>query len=176
MMSDCAYIGIGSNLGDRIERCQAAIRAISEIAGVAVICASSLYETAPVPPATGGWFVNGVVLVQTELTPGALLLELERIERSMGRAAERAQGVDRSIDLDLLLMGSWVVEQPNLTLPHPRLHQRRFVLTPLCELDPALRHPVFGVTMRQLLDRLDDSSRVRLLAPAAWCAGSGEDA
>jgi 2-amino-4-hydroxy-6-hydroxymethyldihydropteridine diphosphokinase len=175
-MSDRAYIGIGSNLGDRIERCQAAIRAISEIAGVTAIHVSSLYETAPVPPAAGGWFVNGVVLVQAELTPEALLLELQRIERSMGRAVERAQGVDRSIDLDLLLMGSQVVEQPDLILPHPRLHQRRFVLAPLCELDPDLRHPVFGVSMRQLLDRLDDPSRVRLLTPAAWFAGSGENA
>jgi 2-amino-4-hydroxy-6-hydroxymethyldihydropteridine diphosphokinase len=164
-MSECAYIGIGSNLGDRIERCQAAIRAISEIAEVTAIRASSLYETAPVPPASGGWFVNGVVSVQTELTPRALLYELQRIEQSMGRAAERARGEDRSIDLDLLLMGSQIVEQPDLILPHPRLHQRRFVLAPLCELDPEFRHPVFGITMRQLFDRLDDPSPVRLLAP-----------
>lgn len=166
-MDDRAYIGIGSNLGDRIQHCQAAIRAISEIAGVTVLRASSFYETAPVPPASGGSFVNGVVSVQTALTPGALLLELQRIEQRMGRAAERAQGVDRSIDLDLLLMGSQVVEQPDLILPHPRLHQRRFVLIPLCELDPDLRHPVFGVTMRQLLGCLHDPSLVRPLAPAA---------
>ncbi|MDE2181375.1 MAG: 2-amino-4-hydroxy-6-hydroxymethyldihydropteridine diphosphokinase [candidate division NC10 bacterium] len=165
-MSDRAYIGIGSNLGDRIGRCQEAIRAVAEIAEVTVIRASSLYETAPVPPASGGWFVNGVVSVRTELTPGALLFELQRIEQRMDRAAERARGVDRSIDLDLLLMGSQIMEQPDLILPHPRLHQRRFVLIPLCELDPDLRHPVFGVTMRQLLDRLDDPSPVRLLAPA----------
>ena len=165
-MSECAYIGIGSNLGDRIERCQAAIRAISEIAGVTAIRVSLFYEAAPVPPASGGWFVNGVASMQTELTPGALLCELQRIERSMGRAAERARGEDRSIDLDLLLVGSQVVETPDLILPHPRLHQRRFVLVPLCELDPDLRHPVIGVTMRQLLDRLDDPSLVRLLAPA----------
>ncbi|MDE2058322.1 MAG: 2-amino-4-hydroxy-6-hydroxymethyldihydropteridine diphosphokinase [candidate division NC10 bacterium] len=174
-MSDLAFIGIGSNLGNRIERCQEAIRAVSEIAGVAAIRVSSLYETAPVPPASGGWFVNGVVSVQTKLTPGALLLELQRIERSMGRAAKRARGEDRSIDLDLLLMGSQVVETSNLILPHPQLHQRRFVLIPLCELDPDLRHPVFGVTMRQLLDCLDDPSLVRLLAPAVRPVGSGED-
>lgn len=138
---------------------------MAEITGVTVIRASSLYEAAPVPPASGSWFVNGVVAAQTELTPEALLFELQRIEQSMGRAAERARGVDRSIDLDLLLMGSQIVEQPDLILPHPRLHQRRFVLVPLCELDPDLRHPVFGVTMRQLLDRLDDPSPVRLLVP-----------
>lgn len=166
MMSERAYIGVGSNLGDRTLRCQEAIRAISKIAGVTAIDASSFYETTPVPPASGGWFINGVVSVQTQLTPEALLFELRRIEQSMGRAAERARGADRSIDLDLLLVGSQVVEQPDLVLPHPRLHQRRFVLVPLCELDPNLRHPVFGVTMQELLHRLDDPSLVRLLMSA----------
>lgn len=175
MMGERAYIGIGSNLGDRIKHCQETIGAILDIAGVTAIRASSLYESAPVPPASGGWFVNGVVSVQTQIKPGALLLELLRIERSMGRAAERARGEDRSIDLDLLLVGSQIVEQPDLVLPHPRLHQRRFVLVPLCELDPDLRHPVFGMTMRQLLDRLDDPSLVRLLVPAVRSVGSGED-
>ena len=157
--------------------------AMAEIAGVAVMRVSSLYETAPIPPASDGWFVNGVVLVQTQLKPETLLLELLRVERSMGRAAERARGEDRSIDLDLLLVDSQVVEQPDpsaelrtgLVLPHPRLHQRRFVLVPLCELDPDLRHPIFGVTMRQLLDRLDDPSLVRLLVPAVRSVGPGED-
>lgn len=174
MMGERAYIGIGSNLGDRIKHCQETIGAILDIAGVTAIRASSLYETAPVPPASGSWFVNGVVSVQTQIKPGALLLELLRIERSMGRAAERARGEDRSIDLDLLLVGSQIVEQPDLVLPHPRLHQRRFVLVPLCELDPDLHHPVFGVTMRQLLDRLDDPSLVRLLVPAVRSVGLGE--
>jgi 2-amino-4-hydroxy-6-hydroxymethyldihydropteridine diphosphokinase len=93
----------------------------------------------------------------------------------MGRAAERARGEDRSIDLDLLLVGSQVVEQPDLVIPHPRLHQRRFVLAPLCELDPNLRHPVFGVTMQELLNRLDDPSLVRLLRPAEKSVRPGED-
>lgn len=174
-MSDRAYIGIGSNLGDRIEHCQEAIRAISKIAGITATRASLLYEAAPVPLASGGWFVNGVVSAQTTLKPHALLLELQRIERSMGRPAERARGEARSIDLDLLLVGSQVVKQPDLILPHPRLHQRRFVLVPLCELDPDLYHPVLGVTMRQLLDRLDDPSLVRLLEPTVRSTGSGED-
>ena len=175
MTGDRAYIGIGSNLGDRIKNCQETIGAILDIAGVTAIHASSLYETAPVPPASGSWFVNGVVSVETNIKPGALLLELLRIERSMGRAAERARGEDRSIDLDMLLVGSHIVEQPDFILPHPRLHQRRFVLVPLCELDPDLRHPVFGVTMRQLLDRLDDPSLVRLLVPAVMSVGPGEN-
>ena len=82
----------------------------------------------------------------------------------MGRAPARAPGEDRAIDLDLLFVGSQVLERPGFVLPHPRLHQRRFVLVPLCELAPDLRHPVLGITMRVLLERLDDPSPVRLLA------------
>lgn len=182
-MSERAYIGIGSNLGDRIERCQDAIRAVSEIVGITMIRVSSLYETAPVPPASGGWFINGVVSGMTTLSPEALLCELQRIEQRMGRAAERARGEDRSIDLDLLLMESRVVTRPHFVLPHPRLHQRRFVLVPLCELDPDLRHPVFGATMQELLSRLDDSptgvedrpSLVRLLMPEEQSVKALED-
>jgi 2-amino-4-hydroxy-6-hydroxymethyldihydropteridine diphosphokinase len=95
-----------------------------------------------------------------------LLQELQRLEQVMGRPAVRARGDDRSIDLDLLLVGSHVVERPDLVLPHPRLHLRRFVLVPLCELAPDLCHPVLGLTMRELLDCLDDPSHVRMLARA----------
>jgi 2-amino-4-hydroxy-6-hydroxymethyldihydropteridine diphosphokinase len=163
-MSERAYIGIGSNLGDRIDQCQQAIRAIPGIPGVKAMLVSSLYETAPVPPASGGSFVNGVVSVETTLPPEKLLRELLRIEQEMGRAPARAPGEDRNIDLDLLLVGSQVLERPEFVLPHPRLHQRRFVLVPLCELAPDLLHPVLGITMGVLLERLDDPSPVRLLA------------
>jgi 2-amino-4-hydroxy-6-hydroxymethyldihydropteridine diphosphokinase len=173
MKAERAYIGIGSNLGDRIRHCQQAIRAISSVPWATGMRVSSLYETAPVPPASGGWFVNGVVSVETTLPPEALLQELLRIERVMGRAAARERGEDRSIDLDLLLVDSQVVERPDFVLPHPRLHQRRFVLVPLCELAPDLRHPLLGMTMGALLERLDDSSPVRLLARAEHPATTG---
>ena len=163
-MSERTYIGIGSNLGDRIDLCQQAMRAISAIPVVKAMLVSSLYEAAPVPPASGGWFVNGVVSVETALSPEKLLRELQRIEREMGRTRTGAPGEDRAIDLDLLFVGSQVLERPGFVLPHPRLHQRRFVLVPLCELAPDLRHPVLGITMRVLLERLDDPSPVRLLA------------
>ncbi len=129
--------------------------------------ASPYYETEPVSPASGAWFINGVVSVETTLSPEALLRKLQRIEEEMGRAPVRARGEDRSIDLDLLLVGSQVVQRPDLVLPHPRLHQRRFVLVPLCDLAPDLRHPVLGLTMRELLERLEDPSQVRMLARAA---------
>ena len=166
MKRERAYIGIGSNIGDRIAHCKRAIGAVSRLPGVTALAASSLYETAPAPPATGGWFVNGVASVETTLPPDVLLHELQRIEQGMGRPAARAPGEARGIDLDLLLVGAQVLERHDLVLPHPRLHQRRFVLVPLCELDADLRHPVLGVTMRELLERLDDPSPVRLLKQA----------
>lgn len=166
MMRERAYVGVGSNLGNRIDHCQRAMEAISRLPGVTEIVRSSLYETEPVRPASGGWFANGVVSGETTLPPEALLRELQRIERIMGRPTSRARGDDRTIDLDLLIVGAQMVERPDLVLPHPRLHLRRFVLVPLCEIAPGLRHPVLGLTMRELLDRLDDPSQVRLLARA----------
>ena len=166
MKRERAYIGIGSNIGDRIAHCKRAIGAVSRLPGVTALTASSLYETSPAPPATGGWFVNGVASVETTLPPEALLHELQRIEQGMGRPAARAPGEARGIDLDLLLVGPQVLERHDLVLPHPRLHQRRFVLVPLCELDADLLHPVLGVTMRELLERLDDPTPVRLLKQA----------
>jgi 2-amino-4-hydroxy-6-hydroxymethyldihydropteridine diphosphokinase len=136
-----------------------------------MVC-SSLYETAPVPPASGGWFINAVISAEVTLSPEALLRELRLIEQTMGRPPVRERGGDRSIDLDLLLVGSRVVMRPDLVLPHPRLHLRRFVLVPLCEIAPGLRHPVLGWTMRDLLDRLDDASQVRLVAWAVHPAAA----
>lgn len=172
MKGERAYIGVGSNLGDRIDHCQKAMEAVARLPGVTGTVRSSLYETAPVPPASGGWFVNGVASAETTLPLETLLQELQRLEQAMGRPAVRARGGDRSIDLDLLLVGSHVVERPELVLPHPRLHLRRFVLVPLCELAPDLCHPVLGLTMRELLDRLDDPSQVRLLARAVHRAAT----
>ena len=166
MRRERAYVAIGSNLGARVRHCEEAIAAIAAIPGTTGVRASSLYETAPVPPVSGGWFVNGVVSVDTSLPPEALLVELQRIERAMGRSPERARGEARTIDLDLLLVGSHIVERPGFILPHPRLHVRRFVLVPLAELAPDLCHPVLGVTVRVLLERLVDPSVVRMLARA----------
>lgn len=162
-----AFIGFGSNVGDRIDFCDRAVTLLSLLPHSCVSGVSLLYETEPVWDGANpgdGWFLNGVVQLETEITPQSLLSVLREIERSLGRdEADRAG--PRTIDLDLLFYGDRVIDEPGLTVPHPRLHQRRFVLMPLNELDPLLVHPTMERTVSRLLAESTDSSEVRLLFP-----------
>ena len=143
-----AYVGVGANLGDREATIRAAIDALPD-----VVAASSLRETDPVGVVEQPRFLNGAVLLETELAPRALLDRLLDIERRLGRERRERWG-PRTIDLDLLLYGDGMVEEPGLTVPHPRLHERRFALEPLAELDPELVVPGRG-RVRDLLSGLD---------------------
>ncbi len=145
-----AYIGLGGNVGDRsrnLERAVAALRADPDLNVVAV---SRFRETEPVGYADQPPFLNGAVAVETALPPRALLLRLLAVERALGRERTGRRFGPRTIDLDLLLYGSHVVEEPGLVVPHPRLAERRFVLEPLAELDPDLVLPD-GRAVRELL-------------------------
>jgi 2-amino-4-hydroxy-6-hydroxymethyldihydropteridine diphosphokinase len=133
-----AYIGVGSNLGDRETTIRAAIQALPGVAAV-----SALRETDPVGPVEQPTFLNGAVAVETELSPRELLDLLLAVERDLGRERRERWG-PRTIDLDLLLYGDRVVDEPGLSIPHPRLHERRFALEPLAELDPGLEIPGRG--------------------------------
>lgn len=140
-----------------------ALAALSQT-DVLVLRRSSLYETEPVGTNAQRWFVNCVVEVETELMPLALLRLLKRIEREMGRnPGAGAQPVARSIDLDILAYGQLVANSPELTIPHPRLAERRFVLEPLRELAPDWRHPVTRLSVAEMLVALRDSATVRRL-------------
>ncbi len=134
-----AFIGLGSNLGDRRARIEAGIEAIVALAGVELVARSSLYESAPLA-AEGGDYLNAVVEVRTALAPGALLGALQAIEERSGRTRPRA-GAPRTLDLDLLAHGTTEVARPGLVVPHPRLAERAFVLVPLAEIAPDLRIP-----------------------------------
>jgi len=165
MPQETIFIGLGSNLGDRQELCDRAIALmallpLSEVTGI-----SSYYETEPVDPEGRlgeTWFYNGVVRLETSLTPTRLLEILQETERGLGRDDVDQHG-PRTMDFDILLFGQQQIDLPGLSVPHPRLHQRRFVLEPLVEVDPTLRHPTLDRSMAELLQTLQDPSRVKKL-------------
>jgi 2-amino-4-hydroxy-6-hydroxymethyldihydropteridine diphosphokinase len=139
-----AFVGFGSNLGDRTATVHRAIDAIRAIEGVSLVAISSIRETEPVGYLDQPMFLNGAIEVETTLTARELLDELLDVERSLGRTRTGPQYGPRSIDLDLLLFGDLVVDARGLTVPHPRLHERLFVVQPLAELDPELVVPERG--------------------------------
>ena len=144
------YVALGSNIGDRQKNLHAAIGLMNGVEGISVLRVSSFHDTKPVggPPQPN--YLNAVAEVETDLPPARLLAELQRIEKQLGRTRDVRWG-PRTIDLDILLMGDTIADEPGLTIPHPRMHERRFVLEPLCELAPDAVHPVLKKTMRELL-------------------------
>lgn len=150
-MLKTVYLSLGSNLGDRAANLRTAIDRLATAGKVAAV--SSFYETEPVEFTEQPWFLNCVVKLETEKMPKQLLAALLEIERQMGRRRERKKG-PRLIDLDILLFGSSVIQAKGLTIPHPAMHERRFVLEPLAEIAPDLRHPVLKQTIRELRNAL----------------------
>jgi 2-amino-4-hydroxy-6-hydroxymethyldihydropteridine diphosphokinase len=158
------FIGLGSNVGDR-EGALARARALLREAGFVERGASSLYLTEPVGGPPQDWFLNQVIGGTSALDPEEMMRACLRAERALGRARTVRYG-PRTLDVDLLLHGDAVRDGDLLSLPHPRLHERRFVLVPLVEIAPEARHPVFDATARELLLRCADRAEVRLFQPA----------
>jgi 2-amino-4-hydroxy-6-hydroxymethyldihydropteridine diphosphokinase len=164
---ETVFIGFGSNVGDRVDFCDRAVTLLSLLPHSRLQGVSLLYETEPVRDRIDpgeGWFLNGVVQLETNITPRSLLSTLQEIERALDRDEDNRSG-PRTIDLDILFYGAHVIKEPGLTIPHPRLHQRRFVLMPMNELDPLLVHPTLNQSVAQLLTAAKDQSQVRLLFP-----------
>lgn len=147
-----AYVGLGSNLGDREATLARAVELLEEAEGISVVGISTLHETEPWGPVEQPAYLNGVVAVETVLRPRELLDALLDVEHLLGRIRRERWG-PRTIDLDLLLYGDEIVDEPGLTVPHPRLHERRFALEPLADLAPDAVIPGHGA-VRELLEAL----------------------
>src|SRR5438874_10428225 len=157
-MKQVAYLSLGSNLGNREQNLRGAIRQASALGRLVAV--SSFYQTEPVEFTDQPCFLNCVIALETATQPAQLMAELLRIEHEMGRQRVLKKG-PRSIDIDILLFGDDVVNTPELTIPHPAMARRRFVLEPLAEIAPELRHPLLGKTVRELLAELSPGQTVK---------------
>ena len=161
-MGHIAYIGIGSNLGDKLDQCEKAISEILKVDHHKLLAKSSFFKTQPVGYTSQDWFVNGVMKIETDLEPFDLFRMLKAIESRLGRLKTFRWG-PRSIDLDILFFDETEIQTEELQIPHPLIHERQFVLIPLAEIDPGLIHPVIRKTVQELLENLKQDQGVEKL-------------
>lgn len=152
-------IALGANLGNAQQTLCDAVQVIDAAAGISVSAQSRFYRTAPVGPPQPD-YINACILAHTTLTPRALLAQLLDIETQFGRVRKVRWGA-RSLDLDLIFYGDQIIDLPRLVVPHPRLHERAFVLVPLADVSPEWSHPILGKTTQQLLGQLSDNQPIR---------------
>ncbi|MGA2415657.1 MAG: 2-amino-4-hydroxy-6-hydroxymethyldihydropteridine diphosphokinase [Candidatus Sulfotelmatobacter sp.] len=156
------YLSLGSNLGDREAQLREAIARLNHIGRVLQV--SSLYETEPVEFADQPWFLNLAVELETRNTPARAISAILQIEQDMGRRHLQHKG-PRGIDIDILLFGDHIIDSPQLTIPHPAMQERRFVLEPLAEIAPDLQHPLLKKTIQELRDELPPGQEVKRITP-----------
>lgn len=154
-----AFIGLGSNMGDKLANLKKAVLELGKVSGNKVLAVSSFYKTEPVGGVEQDWFVNAVAEVETGLTPRELLNKLLYIEKNLGRVRDAKWG-PRVIDLDILLFDDLMMDEEGLSIPHPYLHERGFVLVPLAEIAPKVIHPKLKKTMSELMHGIHDNKNI----------------
>jgi 2-amino-4-hydroxy-6-hydroxymethyldihydropteridine diphosphokinase len=153
-MTHWAYISIGSNLGNLLQNCCLAIETLCGEPAIALIERSPFYRTSPVDYIAQDWFLNTALKIQTDLTPRQLLHTMQSVQQLIGRKTSTVRYGPRIIDLDIIFFEDQILETPELTIPHPRMHKRRFVLQPICDIDPTIIHPMLGKSVQDLLNQL----------------------
>lgn len=165
-MTRYVFLGLGSNLGDRELYLERAIRLISQTIGL-VSEQSGIYETEPWGFHSENSFYNMVIKVHTRYKPLELLKKIRSIEDQLGRVRDPSSYISRTIDIDILFFSNRIIDKPGLTIPHPLIQDRRFVLVPLCEIAPKMIHPVLSVSFEELLNNCRDERMVRRLSPGS---------
>lgn len=150
------FISIGSNMGDKYNNCIQGIQGLDALDSTKVVEVSSFYKTEPVDYTDQDWFVNGALKIETQLDPEALMLSLKRIEQALGQYEKSVRFGPRILDLDILLYGDLITTGERVTLPHPRMHKRCFVLKPLCDIAPDVIHPVLKISVKEMLARVEN--------------------
>lgn len=153
------FISVGSNIGNRLQNCKKGISALTALKQVKQVETSPFYQTEPVDYKDQDWFVNCAVRISTDLDPPALLKRLQGIQYDAGQREKTVRFGPRVLDLDIVLFDDWIVHSEELTIPHPRMHKRHFVLKPICDIDPNINHPVLRQSMQSLLDNLDEEGQ-----------------
>lgn len=157
-----AFISVGSNLGDPIRNCCRGIEALCGGPDVRLLARSPFYWTEPVDYVDQDWFANAAIKVETRLSPQLLLQKMQAVQQSCGRKDLSIRFGPRVLDLDMILYEDCILDLPELIVPHPRMHKRRFVLQPICDIDSSVKHPAMGKDMRTLLNLLaNDGQEMR---------------
>lgn len=154
-----AYISVGSNMGNRLQNCLHGITALTERRKSRILAQSHIYMTEPVDYKDQEWFINLMVKLETALDPFELLDQIKTIQRAAGRKRDTIQYGPRILDLDIIFFDDRIIDSERLVVPHPRMHQRRFVLKPICDIDPTIIHPVLKESMQSLLDQLGEDEQ-----------------
>ncbi len=163
MSAHRVYLSVGSNLGDPAGNCRLGIESLCADPDITLLQQSPFYKTQPVDYLEQNWFVNAAILIDTPLSPQELLSATQAIQRRTGRKSDTIRFGPRILDLDIIFFDQLILTSPELTIPHPRMHKRRFVLQPICDIDPTVIHPVLEKSVQDILNQLvtDDQDILR---------------